>query len=1396
MLYLLQGNDNEQDELCELCEGYFAKPITCHMRTHHAGCGGPSFSHGYNSVGNYTTGWTGTCGEGGHGNAVWYLMCPNCRMNHLKKKGCGLEPGAESDHHELGCPSNNSKCAPEVVLKRNALFLLELKPEDEKTIENGQLAGANRHQGEWTIDMFPQLVSPIPQAERPSAQMVMNEENMSSEDEEEGINYNAYKSSPYRHLSHLSDPGVFGMNFEPIDVDNALMNDISSFSASANLYKRTSTPMKLLPANTYKPSNKNRFAHALDEYMPALKNKLVDSGRGKQSTRIDGIGSNNLLRHPVMAFLVENHDLELLQQIFHTGIQRAVSFSYAFRVWNWLLKMVTSESSVSDILWHHLTAMASYAPLNQWLTSSMSTKFATHLKLLPHPCRMSLLAGDQLTQKMVEDFHAFLTTLAVVLQSPSVDIRLKCLCFRAWTFQLTIHEQNLLITLCNLLATVGAVLSDNSESVAAFDEYGGTSSGRGNRKTSSTDSSKALVKQMYNITELVQIESSSRLQLLPCLTDGSCDTFWESGDEDRNRTRRLSVSWKPEACSSSLLAVFVDNLRDEGYRVTQITIRSVEKSAPTSPARTSIKGLLHNAQVDLSYVGWIKCCVSGTNCVQIILKGEEAGCRLRQLVVFGSENETVTLDNGLSENGRVPTMKPSVSHQLLFNTAQMDAFSLFQAISAQAFSDEFAEEQNGTLRQQVLDLLFNRVQLQPLQSYVCFQMVSAVDREVVNLRERGKRNYSYVCGLMVMLVKICESRKGLEVFSLKNGLLIVLSELLLFAPQVVQIQVIETIERLIRHFKTWVFDCAQFVQNILAVLAKSISLQIKDKIAHKVYSHTLTNHALDIPAYWRMDRQVVLDVAHMLMRLLTKIANGSMSDQWSLVLRTEVANNIMHLSNLLAAPSPASAKPGSDESTRHSSATIQQLKTAQFWLSVASLAVITDANWLELCETWRILKERQSQQPDSLCENHEDGRTLSHLHCEMCRIDLCRECFAVLHLSRRNKGHKAHLIGSAASLCPKVDIHEGCTRLRLNNFLVLFNCAKLSGVVEIGVEAGALPVVSQFPHSFGQGGLMPSTSSGDAAGRLCAANGGRCRFCANPLKSESQQLCGQCPLMRSLVFRDKGETKCLPCFHCRNSDIRQDADDLCIICFVDRLGEAPCVQLKCGHFFHHKCVRTILERRWNGPRIVFRFMQCPLCKEQIDHTAFSDLLKPLMDLLEDVSKKAKLRLEYDGLLSNAALTTANSTFYNDPLGYAMERYMYVLCSKCHKAYFGGESRCQEELDSSINFNPEELVCGGCSDVAGGEICGRHGAEYLEYKCRFCCTVAVYFCFGTTHFCAGCHADFQRLMTLSKQQLPKCPAAPKAQQLPDNEPCPLKIQHPPTGEEFSLGCGICRNLHTF
>ena len=47
----------------------------------------------------------------------------------------------------------------------------------------------------------------------------------------------------------------------------------------------------------------------------------------------------------------------------------------------------------------------------------------------------------------------------------------------------------------------------------------------------------------------------------------------------------------------------------------------------------------------------------------------------------------------------------------------------------------------------------------------------------------------------------------------------------------------------------------------------------------------------------------------------------------------------------------------------------------------------------------------------------------------------------------------------------------------------------------------------------------------------------------------------------------------------------------------------------------------------------------------------------------------------------------------------MDRYAYYVCFKCGKAYFEGEARCDFDAGAGDTFNPEELVCVGCSDVS-------------------------------------------------------------------------------------------------
>lgn len=150
-----------------------------------------------------------------------------------------------------------------------------------------------------------------------------------------------------------------------------------------------------------------------------------------------------------------------------------------------------------------------------------------------------------------------------------------------------------------------------------------------------------------------------------------------------------------------------------------------------------------------------------------------------------------------------------------------------------------------------------------------------------------------------------------------------------------------------------------------------------------------------------------------------------------------------------------------------------------------------------------------------------------------------------------------------------------------------------------------------------------------------------------------------------------------------------------------------------------------------------------------------DLLIPVQELYKDVRRKALMRLEYEGLHNTEAILAPGTKFHNDPALYAMDRYAYYVCYKCNKAYYGGEARCDAEIGE--NYDPTELVCGACSDVARAQMCPKHGTDFLEYKCRYCCSVAVFFCFGTTHFCNPCHDDFQRVTNLPRNELPNCPA---------------------------------------
>lgn len=185
---------------------------------------------------------------------------------------------------------------------------------------------------------------------------------------------------------------------------------------------------------------------------------------------------------------------------------------------------------------------------------------------------------------------------------------------------------------------------------------------------------------------------------------------------------------------------------------------------------------------------------------------------------------------------------------------------------------------------------------------------------------------------------------------------------------------------------------------------------------------------------------------------------------------------------------------------------------------------------------------------------------------------------------------------------------------------------------------------------------------------------------------------------------------------------------------------------------------------------------CPFCKQPIAwegerYGTFGSLVNGVEGLYKHMDNLilAQLQIENIGMPSN-------------PTEYGMRHFNFYRCSKCTIIYYGGKKECggqdDDKLDGALR------LCGGCRG------CPKHKDEYMVYKCRYCCTPAIWFCFGHTHFCEPCHNQAYALThgpnhEYMAKEVPVCKG---------KDTCPLGIDHPHV-EEMALWCGACREEET-
>ncbi|KAB0796834.1 hypothetical protein PPYR_10895 [Photinus pyralis] len=1439
----------DRETFCELCGELYPHPVTYHMRQAHVGCGLHAGGRGYNSGGNYCLGWAGNCGEGGVAGSSWYLLCETCREKYTRAYRSGKQGNRSHKAvikrkntftKAISSPGSVNHIDTHIVMKNNAIFLLDLASSADMGISHRR-ASMSTMPSLSEHNLPPDLggpFSPLPPfqclqalgALSPYEETPFCDEELRRKSVQEG--FLPGPSHGVRPLSEvsLSDndmDGMKGLRFHrsvsmgtngapwaKTGYDGRIIMMRKRNNSSSEMISEGGSSLLCNPSST------------LQKLVPNIdSSSIVANAQLNSQSRQEKL---SLLQRPVMLFILQQHDLDSLQLAMKQALRKAMCRVYAMQALNWLLRSVTQPVCLHDLLWWFVTSLS---PLD--LDSECEDDNKPHRKLddqdlnvCEHPLSDITIAGEAVNP-LPSTFHGLLQTIADLMVLLPMGSALQQMAVRCWGLRFMSADHSFLHR-SQVFSNISKILSRSEELEDCTISMQDSHQGNLNQQLACT------VEGLKDLTSAIEIKASSRQAMVGSLTDSSTETFWESGDEDRNKTKSLIV-----VCAQNhhpkMVCVHIDNCRDLANKVSSVAFSSGPNSDDFVRLRT--------IEVETRLLGgWISCAIQDVDhtVIRIELKGPDNSVRVRQIQVLGEVTGeslklgkqysalTIQQRNCESETLRVFRLITSQVFGKLI-VGDMEGHNLNNLDSGSGSASDGLEpiEESNDLREHMVGILFSRSKLTHLQKQVIVHIVQAIRKETARVRDEwesflcsatagsassgqsldaAKNSDNYCFEMLSMVLALSGSSVGRTYLSHQGDLLGDILSLLHTGSARVQRQVTALLRRILPEITPEFFAKIVGVTHLppkdfsivsvankgangggfdihrigmldvfLSIIGKALTVQVKMKSksanggpAKEISTVTLATsmQGKEHRGRWWLRGTTSRKLAEVIVHLLKDMAAGKLSEPWANVTKGAIAENILNLTHL------------TDEQRVPTTC----LHTPTLWLALASLCVLDKDHVERLSSGQWSNADGQAVPPGPTCTNHDDGETNAIIQCNTCG-NLCADCDRFLHLHRKTRMHQRQVCKEEEEAI-KVELHEGCGRTKLFWLLALADARTLKALIEYRegstrTRGSATSGVCRFCGATGNSGLL-------AIGNVCAD-----QECQEYARTACTKLlnCGH------MCGGVQGESTCLLCLHGCSSDssLRQDADDMCMICFTEALSCAPAIQLKCGHVFHLHCSKAALMKRWAGPRITFSFALCPICKDNIDHVMLIDLLTPVHELYKDVRRKALMRLEYEGLHTVEAITAPGTRYYNDPAAYAMDRYAYYVCYKCSKAYYGGEARCDAEVGE--NYDPTELVCGACSDVARAQMCPKHGTDFLEYKCRYCCSVAVFFCFGTTHFCNPCHDDFQRVTNLPKNELPICPAGPKAKQLEGDE-CPLHVKHPPTGEEFALGCGVCRNAHTF
>ena len=757
---LMQFGDNW---LCDICGGYFEPPVTYHMKMSHPGCGARAGGKGYNSSGQYCGGWAGNCGDGGGGGSSWYLICEKCREKHRKKgpvkqdaKNIYPGDGKEKDKVNLvplptmlasfSYATASSPIGPldcHMVMKENSLFLLNLSSstEEEHSRRIPEL--------ETVTELVPGDPGSFPYTPfhclealgiQDSALKDLNNDLLMQESLQETMDWE-YPARPSsrktsegeRRKDHLLEAG----SVSEIDPPAEFQSD-ESVKSDETVVRRSkfhrSISIGATRGTDRSPADRKRNSSYEDYSLNSCTTSdfLAHTSPAWKKLFEQGSISSKLLDSPIVSFLMRWNDLEALQAVMQMSLRKAVCRAYAMQAFNWLLRSVSQPVCIHDLLWCLISSFQEPKPVYEKAKKEEEKEGENVVQSskdkelgFDHPMSDLNLVGATV-KSLPSKFHMLLQTISdlmllLPMGSALQQAAVTCFSIQFWPSDHSFLHQS------QVFSTISKILSRGEVDMETEHSPKGSYSGAG-------------VEQWSDITNLADLSVSSRSSMIASLSDGSTETFWESGDDDKNKTKFVTLKCNASSQPRSV-SVHIDNGRDIGNKVGTLTFKAGRSMEDMT--------VLKNVEIETRFAGWVTCFLTDNEnqCLKVEINGPYNTVRLRQIKLIGraaNDFPSPYLPNRMD------------SHRIQQANCEVETLRVFRLITNQVFGKllepelevegQVTDDDCSSLKEHVVGILFSRSKLSHLQKQVCSHIVTAIAKEATCLREDWELSLSSDAG--------------------------------------------------------------------------------------------------------------------------------------------------------------------------------------------------------------------------------------------------------------------------------------------------------------------------------------------------------------------------------------------------------------------------------------------------------------------------------------------------------------------------------------------------------------------------------------------------------------------------------------------------------------------------